>query len=207
MNIFYTMESTGLSLDSYDQPNILFLRGCFVSDCNSIEDLFDERIIDASMVDSEIYDTKDIVYDKIPKVFTSVSEWIQQTNLKCWSCDCNFHNVPIFIPTSLEKSDDTDNICGSMDTLGNFCSWNCAALYINLHYMGSNRWEKHELLKLLYKIFTKTTIDEIVQSSPKTNMEQYGGKQTQQEYRNELMKLNDKYYTSIEHSSIENIRR
>ena len=199
--------SDEILLDSYDQPNILFLRGCFLSDCNTIEDLFDERLAEAFMPENKLYDFKDITYDKIPKKFTTVENWVKKTNLKCWSCDCKFHNFPIFIPTSIERSDNPDRICGNMDVHGNFCSWNCAAQYINLHYTGYSKWEHHEMLKLLYKIFTGVEIDEIIPSHCKTNMEQYGGKQTQQEYRNELAKLNENHILSIKHSSIDNITK
>lgn len=196
-----------MDLDNYNQPNILFLRGCFLSDCSSIEDLFDERLVIQSMPEDDLYDVKEVVYNDIPRHFTSLDSWVKKTNVKCWSCDCNFHNVPIFVPISLERSDIEEKKCGNMDTLGNFCSWNCAAQYINLHFNGCEKWEKHELLKLLYKIFTGSTIEEIVESPPKTMMKQYGGKKTQQEYREELSTLNDRYNTSIHHNSISHISK
>jgi hypothetical protein len=196
-----------LELNSYDQPNILFLKGCFVEDCSSIEDIFDENLVNQSLTEDELYNTQDIVFDNIPKQFTTVDTWIKKTNLKCWSCDCNFHNVPVFIPMSIERSDSTEVLTGSMDTLGNFCSWNCASQYINLHFSATKKWERHESLKLLYKIFTNISIDEIVQSPPKTIMKQYGGNQTQAEYMDGLMKLNDYYKRSIQHSSISYITK
>lgn len=196
-----------MELNSYNQPNILFLRGCFTEDCSSIEDLFDEQLVNRSIPETERYESKVIVYDTIPNKFTSVDKWIKKTNLKCWSCDCNFHNIPVFIPSSLERSETVGEITGSIDTIGNFCSWNCASLYINLHYTGNEKWEKHELLKLLYKIFTNIVINDIVPSPPKNTMEQYGGKKTQKEYRVNLLKLNEIYKTSIKHNSIDHIRK
>jgi hypothetical protein len=192
-----------MELDSYNQPDILFLRGCFISDCSSIEDLFDEHLVNQSLLDNN-YDIKDIPFDRIEKQFTTMENWIKKTNIKCWSCDCNFHNIPIFIPSSIERSDVVGQLTGSMDTLGNFCSWNCASLYINMNFISNEKWERHELLKLLYKIFTGNDINEIVQSPPKTIMKQYGGKITQQEYQNILIKLNDSYEISIQHNSINN---
>lgn len=190
-----------MNLDSYDQPNILFLSGCFLSDCSSIEDLFDEQLVN-QLPENELYEVKDTVFDSMHRTFTSVDTWVKKTNLKCWSCDCNFHNAPIFIPSSIERSDVVGQLTGSMDTLGNFCSWNCASQYINIHFTGNSKWEKHELLKLLYKIFTGTTIEEIIESPSKTIMEQYGGKKTQQEYKDNLLKLNNIHKTSIRHNSI-----
>lgn len=194
-----------LKLDSYDQPNILFLRGCFLEDCNSIEDLFDERLVSESMPENKLYDIKDISYDKIPTYFTLIDKWTKKTNLKCWLCDCNFHNMPIFIPTVIENSDNLDSVCGRMDVLGNFCTWNCASAYINFNYKGHTKWEKHEMLKLLYKIVTGKKIDEILPSPRKTIMKQYGGNKTSQEYRNMLTKLNERYSVSIKHIGINNL--
>jgi len=194
-----------MDLDSYDQPNILFLRGCFLTDCSSIEDLFDERIIDEAMPDNKLYDIKSIVYDKIPDTFTSVESWIKKTNLKCWSCDCNFHNIPIFIPRTLEKSSDPTKMCGSMEPLGNFCSWNCASAYAHLHYRENLLWELLENLKLLHRMFTGEIIDDIRPSIPKTKMQQYGGEATVDEYKQTLNKLNDVYGMMIEKNKIKNL--
>jgi hypothetical protein len=194
-----------MELNSYDQPNILFLRGCFINDCSSIEDIFDEQLVSQSMIERELYDVKEIVFDTIPKIFTGVETWIQKINIKCWSCDCNFHNIPVFVPSSIERSDNVGQLTGSMDTLGIFCSWNCAAQYINMFFTGCEKWEKHELLKLLYKIFTGKTIEEIIPSPSKTIMKQYGGNKSQQEYRENLIKLNETYKISIKHNSIDYI--
>ena len=89
-----------------------------------------------------------------------------------------------------------------MDVLGNFCSWNCASQYIDTFYSGEKKWEKHELLKMLYTIFTNKHIDYIVPSPPKTMMKQYGGHQTEHEYREMLMTLNKSYQTSMDHNKI-----
>jgi hypothetical protein len=191
-----------MDLDSYDQPNILFLCGCFICDCSSIEDLFDEQLVYQSLTENELYEVDDNSFDIIPKQFISVELWVKKTNLKCWSCDCTFHNSPVFIPSSIERTDNDDQHVWSMGTLGNFCTWNCASQYINLHFTHSDKWEKHELLKLLYKIFNNTIIDEIIQSPPKTIMKQYGGKLTQREYQENMITLNKNYKISIQHNNI-----
>lgn len=196
-----------MELGNYNHPNILFLQGCFLEDCSSIEDMFDEQLVNQSFANTEPYDVKDIVYDTIPKRFTSLETWVKKTNLKCWSCNCNFHNVPIFVPSVLEKSENTGQICGHIDTIGNFCSWNCAAQYINLYFTGIDKWEKHESLKLVYKLFTGKHIDDIVPSPSKTCMLHYGGKMTQQEYRESIISLNTMYKSSIHHNSIEHIQK
>jgi hypothetical protein len=196
-----------MNLDPCDQPIVLFLDGCFICDCSSIEDLFDEQLVYQSLTDNELYEVSDNSFDTIPKQFISVELWVKKTNLKCWSCDCTFHNSPVFIPSSIERSDNDNQITGSMGTLGNFCSWNCASQYINMNFTCSDKWEKHELLKLLYKIFNNTIIDEIIQSPPKTAMKQYGGKLTQYEYQENMMKLNKNYKISIQHNNIKHISK
>ena len=201
------MNTNIINLENYRQPNILFLRGCFLSNCNSIEDIFDEQLVNQSMDSYECYSMSDTVYDKIPRTFNNVSSWIIKTNLKCWSCDSTFQTPPIFIPNTLEQPCKISDKYGNMEVLGNFCSWNCASQYINLHFNGAEKWEKHQLLKLLYEIFTGKTIDFIVPAPPKTEMKQYGGKKTKQEYMELLVNLNDAYHIALEHNQIENISK
>jgi hypothetical protein len=194
-----------MDLDSYDQPTILFLKGCFLSDCNNIEDMFEERIQEEYMNDS-YYNINEVKYDKIPATFTSYDAWPKKTNLKCWSCDCVFHGVPVFIPGSIERSDTPGKVCESMDVMGNFCSWGCAAKYIGLRYTGSKKWDKMELLKILHKIFTSVAMDEIIEAPDKTEMEAYGGKRTQAEFMRSLETLQCRYMESIENNGMDYIR-
>jgi hypothetical protein len=184
-----------MDIYNFEPPNILFLRGCFLDDCNSVEDLFDQKLMIESATNHEYYEMKNTQYDEIPTTFVSLDAWPKKTNLKCWSCDCSFQTRPIFIPLSMGRS-------GQMDVKGNFCLWGCAAQYINLHYDADERWEKLALLRILYKIFTCNTITHIVPSSPKTEMIQYGGKKTIKEYRDNLLQLNSSYETAIRHNSI-----
>lgn len=190
-------------LGSNNQPNILFLRGCFLSDCKTIEDIFDARLMIGESDKNSFEEFKEIKYDKIPKTFTGVENWIKQTNLKCWFCDLNFYNAPVFIPTSLEDSANSTSVCGNMDVMGNFCSWNCAAGYINIHYTDDRKWEYHELLKILYKTFTGKSIEDIIESPPKTKMVQYGGNMTQLDYTEEVSNLIAKNNMSIIHGKLE----
>lgn len=183
-------------MDYQYEPKILFLRGCFLENCNSIEDLFYEKILSDGQIITE--NSNDIVYDKIPQVFTSVDSWIQTTNLKCWNCDCTFDTLPIFIPLSINTDD-------SMDTLGNFCLWGCAARYINTILDYDVRWEAHALLRTLYRTFTGKKIEEIIPAEPKTEMIQYGGKKPSKLYIKQLKELNTSYDTAIKHNSIKMI--
>lgn len=175
-----------LSLENYKQPNILFLRGCFLSKCTSIEDMFDEQLL-SGISDVESRSKSANIPDKLPVSFNGVKDWVKSINIKCWSCDCTFHTVPLFIPLSITSSGDPVRI--SMDTFGNFCSWNCASLHIETYQKSNNRWESREMLKFLYKCFTGDKISEILPAMSKTNMKQYGGDMTIQEYRSKLQEL------------------
>ena len=94
-----------------------------------------------------------------------------------------------------------------MGVFGNFCSWNCASGYIYLHFNNSERWEKLQLLNLLYKEFYKTTIDHIEPSPPKTLMRQYGGDLTPLDYNNLIKKINQNYNRSIEYNLIKSVEK
>lgn len=179
------MGDDQLCLGAYDQPNVMFLNGCFLQDCNTIEDMFDERLVTQSSNDN-IYNIDKIVYDKIPKMFETNDKWLEKTNIKCWSCSCLFYTIPITSPSALHK--ENSNI--KMDIDGIFCTWGCASQYINVHSKGVEKWERHELLKKLYTIITGKIIDSIEPSPPKTIMIQYGGKKSQKEYMDIIHALN-----------------
>jgi len=163
-------------MDEY--PNILFLRGCFLKDCVSIEDIFDARLIQEYTAS-----VPDVKHDKIPEVYVNLDTWPKKTNLLCWECSCSFQSIPLFIPRSVKQPVSDADISGDMNTIGNFCSWGCAARYINLHFSGNDKWEKHNLLRLLYKKITGRITYNIRPAQAKTVMIQYGGSQTIQEFR------------------------
>lgn len=197
-----------LNMNSCDQPNILFLRKCFLRDCGTIEDMFDERLIDQTISEDILYKNIQVNYNEIPIYFTGVETWIKKTNLKCWFCDCCFNNIPIFIPdiviTTIENNVKKFNI----STIGNFCSFNCAAAHIELHYASNKKTEKHNLLKLLYKIMNSgMIIHEIIPSPPKVLMQQYGGRLTNTEYSNIVLSLTENNNSFVEHNDIKNISR
>lgn len=176
-------------LNTYEHPNILFLRGCFLDDCESIEDMFDERIM-RSVADENCAISDSIIYDDIPLVFTSVDKWIKKTNLKCWTCDCTFHTVPIFVPNTMEISKDVYPQIVKMDVIGNFCAWTCASYWIHLHYTRDEKWEKLKMLNHLYKLFTNKSVNYIEKSPQKTCMVQYGGHVTVSKYKEMIAGMN-----------------
>jgi hypothetical protein len=173
----------------YSSPNILFLQGCFLKDCRSIEDIFDDRLI--SQLDTTAI--TELKHSPLSSIFTSKEEWPTSTTLKCWSCSCNFTSSPIFIPSVLYPSSDSTKTYPDMKVYGNFCTWQCAALYINTYFLENDRWERYNMLKVLYKIMTGLTACNIPQAPHKTIMIQYGGVYTVEQFRS--------MFTNISHTT------
>jgi hypothetical protein len=193
-----------MDLDISTHTNIMFLQGCFLDDCDTIEDLFDEKLMHECNTEHKTYDIESIQYDKIQPKFVNITLWSKHTNIKCWMCDCSFQTVPIFIPSTIDKDTDNTEYIG---VIGNFCSWECASLHINLYFNADERWEKHLLLLHLHKIFTGKQVDEIVPAFHKTAMVQYGGDKTVNEFREQLSHLNNNYNTAILHNSIDQVSK
>ena len=170
-----------MDLKTVHIPNILFLNGCFLTECDNIEDLFEAKLL------SEIENKQDTIieYDTIPDIFYSLETWIKKTNLKCWNCDCCFDNIPIFIPISVGKTDTISDI----STHGNFCSFACAVRY--LHFTNlNNKWDIYFMIHKLYFLFYKKEIINIEHAPSKYNMKQYGGNMDTVDYIKLVKSLN-----------------
>ena len=191
-----------MEIDSYRPPNILFLLGCFVDECHTVEDLFDERVLNASTTPDNILNVQLIDYDKIPKKFTGVEEWPKTTNLKCWLCDFNFYSIPIFIPLRMYYVGKDIH----MDTRGNYCSWNCAISDIDNGFTRG-KWERCKMLKILCKIMTGSAVDDIAPMIARTNMIQYGGNMTSAEYKTHLKSISNKYDNIVTSNLISSISK
>lgn len=59
--------------------------------------------------------------------YVSAREWPSSSQKPCWTCAHQFNTVPCFIP--LNRTIAPSTIRG----IGNFCSWNCAKLYLLKH--------------------------------------------------------------------------
>ena len=173
-----------MDLKTIHIPKILFLNGCYLSDCDNIEDMFDDNLLNELDVR---YDNV-IEYNRIPQHFISLDTWIKKTNIKCWNCDCSFDSTPIFIPTSIIRSDIKDNINTTFTVHGNFCSFSCATTYLQTLNI-SNKWDIQFLLRKLYYIFYNKEINNIPPSPSKYMMKQYGGHMEVSEYMECIKKL------------------
>ena len=193
-----------MELSTYNTPNVLFLKGCFIQDCLTIEQMYNNKILQSI---EPVIDYEETIYDKIPETFSCIECWKKNTNLKCWHCDFNFDNTPIFIPNNVYPSIDPNKKFGSIEVLGNFCSFNCAGKYINTMFIDpEERWEKQNNLKFLYTIFHGKKSFQIPFSPPKTEMLQYGGKLSKKEYKQSINELNKKASRIIINNDIDKIR-
>ena len=37
-------------------------------------------------------------YDTIQPMFESIETWPKSNNIRCWTCDFTFTNIPVFVP-------------------------------------------------------------------------------------------------------------
>ena len=191
-----------MDLSEYEAPSILFLEGCFLSECSNIEDQFDERL----MIESrDTYDIDEVVYDKIPARYIDFKSWRKKTNLKCWACELHFYEVPKFLPLVIHPSRDPAKQHGGMDVHGNFCSWPCAATRIELYFKHKKRI-MYDMLYFLYFDFCGKRISFIPQAIDKTEMKQFGGSMSISEYKKKNAELIEKHTSSINNSKIKNMK-
>jgi hypothetical protein len=160
----------------YRPPNILRLPGIRLSDFKPPEDTLDERLlesVEAAEGRASPLGAEGVPYDKIPSEFTGLEDWPTSTNLKCWVCDFNFSDRPKFVALSFKE-----NEAGGykMGVHGVMCTFNCAELYIETHYLRlTERQHLQELLRFEYFFFTAKWVSRIRPAPSKTEMLQYGG--------------------------------
>ena len=156
----------------YNEPNILFFRGVFPEKYD-IDAMFTNKIMDSLRIsEGDDVDLKEeittyLLFDKIPMLFSNVDTWPVSTNILCWWHHNTFKNAPIFIPIHISNN-------GDMTPHGNFCSFFCAAAFIDTFIDPKVRWERHQMLKILYKKMTGFYVEYIPRASVPFNMLQYG---------------------------------
>lgn len=178
---------------------ILFLQGVFKTDRERVEDFFHERLLHSSE-DSKIY-------DKIPMTFTDLESWPKATNLLCWNCRRTIKNRPWFEPQSIDPI--TKGQAGSfipasqlnktgeknkdycINVKGCFCSANCVMRHIITFAKDlADRLNKVAMLLFVYEIFTGIRVLDIQPAPLVTEMVQYGGAMTEQEYQKKIDEAN-----------------
>lgn len=165
----------------HEEQFILFLKGVSLKDFVDIDELFEEKLNETT---HDKY--KKIIYDKIPKVFKTVSTWIATTNVKCWHCELSFTNSPVFIPNEIYNTPEGKE----MSVHGNFCSFGCAKAFLDYNKFNNDNWDKNEMLKLLFQLFNSKKINDIKPSPSKYILTKYGGSVSIKDFQ---MKLKDVY--------------
>lgn len=183
----------------FKKSNILFLRGIYPNQLETLEEEFGNRLIEEAGLDCGNYSSygmEEITYDKIPPVFVNVETWPKTTNLHCWSCSIEFPTRPYFIPERIKNRKEGGT---EMLTHGVFCSANCAIRYLDTEYGVSDgnlsnklsKWDAYHGVKIVHRLFTSKTVEKIAPSLPKTMMKQYGGNLTKAQYRELLTKFDE----------------
>lgn len=175
-----------MDIKEYKIPKILFIKGTFIKDCIPVDELFEQKIMEQLN-----HETPVIQYNKIPSNFTDLKSWIKKTNIKCWHCDLNFDNIPVFIPKLIEPSTAISGY--NIGTYGCFCSFSCAEAFNNLHNSRiCDNIRVKEMIRFLYKIFNRYHVKEIYPSPSKYEMIQYGGNIDPILYKQKINKLKKK---------------
>jgi len=160
-----------------DDYKILFIEGIDINRIN--QDLHKH---DFSHTD-ETYEYPNNIkqFDKLITRFVNIELW-EPNNLVCWYCSLTFTNIPIFIPKSINKT--------CIETYGNFCSFGCAARYVNIYYRHDDkkRCQYINNLKYLYFKLYNTEIDIIIESPEKELIDKYGGPLTPEQYKKQIIK-------------------
>jgi hypothetical protein len=176
-----------MNIKEYKESKILFIKGVFIKDCIPLDDIFEQQILEKLNINTHI-----LSYNKIPSNFVNNNTWIKNTNVKCWYCDLNFDNVPVFIPKIIEHSG-INNTDYNIITFGCFCSFCCAVAYVDIYNAKiCDNIKSKEMLKFLYMIFNGTSIKELLPSPNKYTMEHYGGCTSQVDYRSKINIIKDK---------------
>lgn len=180
----------------YNKYPVLFLEGVFLDDIIPIEDIFDKRLI-------EQIEVKTVKYKPIPSRLEEISSWPTKTNIKCAYCTLNFNNMPWIEPSSIGRS----NIEKPLQEMEHFrcnyfidkegtecyCSVGCVmGKIIKSKYTSSVKKDKIAMLKIEYRILTGKSPPPIIKpTNSHTDMDQYGGNMTEDQYKSKIFSSNN----------------
>jgi hypothetical protein len=175
-----------MNISNFVEPHILFLKGVSLNDIISIEDIFNNEIMEADNNDIKSIDNEDTLWDKLPSVFTNLENWPKHTNIRCWYCTLKFKSTPWFIITSINQTSEGK----IMNTKGNFCSCGCLIGFIKKNYSKREHFDIYHNVLTLYKIITGKKKLNIKESPDIYNLKIYGGNMSIEKYKEELEKVN-----------------
>jgi hypothetical protein len=208
-----------ISIKKNSVNTVLFLQGVYKTECTKLDDMFHDKIFS-----SPSNHNLEIIYDKIPAVFTTLDKWPKSTNLLCWWCCRSFKTRPWFEPLSIEPTSETANneqgkILSGKDliqcenkkglcisTNGNFCSANCVQSHINNFSRDlSDKLNRSSMLRYVYEIYNRKSIPDIQPAPVKTIRIQFGGSYSDNEYQSKIDHLDVSYARELEDNSFSSI--
>ena len=170
------------------RPNLLHLSGITLSDYVPVEDLFDEKVLEGAAREELPLDP--LPYDKIPVVFTGLDDWPSSTNLLCWACPFSFDGPPRFAPTYIRQGERGRTEVG---VEGNFCTFNCAARYIDTMYppqaFPQKHWRMTDNLCTVYQMFTGRRVSHVPAAPSKTELRMFGGTLSEDQFWGAMRRL------------------
>jgi len=121
--------------------------------------------------------------------------WPNHSEYDCWNDGCPFKTAPVGIPEGIKLNDKGEWV---FDCYGNFCSYNCAARYLNPNtdedYVNTQTYldfntddymsNQMQLLELLCQLETDMTLMEKIKYAPKRlTQKRFGGTLSIEQYR------------------------
>lgn len=140
-------------------------------------------------------------YALIPHSFVDLAHHPKSTNLLCWHCALPFVCTPRFI--ALDSARAIARTPGSEDGAsdatvatewvidGNFCSWACAAAYIDDNYRDQKKWSLQQNLSVVRAQIDNCPIRAVKRAPNRTIMSAYVGSRgiSQHDYAQRVAEL------------------
>lgn len=169
---------------------MLFIPEIFIKDCET--DTFYSSIFSpartVSSTSRQLEDKKEgELFDRLPTTFVNAETWTcKYNNLICWNCTYNVMGIPVFIPSKI------DPIKKTMDVYGAFCTFACAASFID-EMLSSQATKNLYSIRLLYLyslLYKKEySYSKIRRSRSKFELRKFGGYIRQMDFHDENVKL------------------
>lgn len=185
-----------MNMIAIPQNNMLFLKGIFFDDIQTIEDkmISNNLSFDASNTNSDQSSSefKKRVNEKIPSKFYNKTQWFENTKnikIKCWCCDSVFAGTPVFLPQYISNTP----LGKVYETYGAFCGFGCAYLFLKTNhefYEDNTFHDRLAMLKMLYFCIHEKKIDDFYPSPNKYKTELYGGDMSMADFKKELKRIN-----------------
>ncbi len=136
------------------------------------------------------YKSPNINYHCIQMVDTKTGQYYvpQKTDIKCWWCDEQFDNLPVFIVNYYR-----DNI---YYVFGNFCSFNCA-LKFNVKMLKDYKCSTRHALTLSFRTKVTGLTDPIKMAGDRELLVSKGGTQTIDKFRKGFSMINQSMQISM----------